>query len=437
MELGRSAAEIALTKHLAKTIVQDEVINPMAAIGWGHGNPPNSQQAAVAIAERARADGATTEQITEFLAGHGVKYTPPASGQPATTEGAPTTVVTPKLTAPNGQPVQQPVTTPAPVVKTDAPNAEAAANLLSAFESLKDANGLYMGKYKTVDEALKGAGHLANMAKDALRRAEAAETRLTTTPSAATIAAPPAAAPAVAPVSPFVPKSHPALELAKARLDKVLSKVRESGFDGDSAVEYAEATSEVARETSKAVAVDERDRAEHARNAESERWTAVNAFMAEKYPDSQYINDDEFNLFLRMNPLLTDSMQALRATGREVRAAELGYTEFIKARGGVPGAPGTVSRAEAGRVEDDLAAREQVRMELRDKALKDAGIVHGSAGGSSAAETPGIVGPSQDDINAMAAAMRREGEAPGSQSAAQWRHATIGRFLPPEIFGQR
>jgi hypothetical protein len=389
----------------------------------------------MAIAERAAADGATPEQIAGFLAERGITMTPKAGGPPELPKGAPTPVTLPPQTTQSGPPATPVLQAPAPVVKTDAPNAEAAANLLATFESLKDANGKYMGKYTTVEEALRGAGHLANMAKSALRRAEEAE-KLSTAQPGTPVAAPPAVVPTAAPAKPFVSPSHANLELAKARLDKVLSKVNESGFDGDSAREYAEATREVAREEARAVAVDAQARETYERETESARWEATNRYMAEKYPESQNVSDDEFNLFLRLNPLLVEAMSALRTNGREARAAELGYTEFVKARGEVPVVPGTPSRAAAERAEEDLNQREQVRKELRDQALRDAGIVHGSAGGSSSAETPGIVGPSQDDINSAATRMRREGEAPGSQSAAEWRHMTIGRFLPPEIFGR-
>jgi hypothetical protein len=320
--------------------------------------------------------------------------------------------------------------------KTDAPdtNSAAAANLLTLFESLKDASGKYMGKYTSIEEALKGAGHLANMAKTALQRAEEASARLT---AAGTVQpTSPAAVPAAAPaIKPFQPASRPTLDAAKARLAGVLAKVTDNGFDGDSAREFAEANREVAREEALAVAEEQRQRDVYAQDVESKKWAAVTSFMTEKYPDSVNVNDDEFSTFLALNPLLTEAMSALRAQGREQRAAELGYTEFVKARSGSLAGPGGMSRAEAERQETALAEREKVRLEERDKALKDAGIVHSSAGGSSAVESPGITGPSQDDINAAAAAMRREGDAPGSPAAARWRHAVIGRFLPPELFG--
>lgn len=437
-DIGRTQAEIELTRKLSKTLVQREVIEPMAAAGWGHGTPPSPAQTALMIADRARADGATEEQIAGFLEERGVKYTPPAGGQPAKTEGAPAPAA-PAATATGGQP-DPTKTTPAPaaqVAKTDASaTAPADQNVLTMFENLRDQNGLIMGKYKTVEDALKGAGHLANMAKQALARAEQAEARLSSV-AKPVVADPPAARPAAAPTrKAFVPTSRPELMAARERLDKVLSKTTNDGFDGESAREFAEATREVARQEALSVADEVRQRQEYDARAEEDRFSEVNSYMAEKYPDSQNLDPDEFRLFLNLNPLLTEAMTALRAQGRDTRAAELGYTEFLKSRTGTQTVPG-MSSAEAERKEADLAAREQVRKELRDEALKDAGIVKGSAGGASAVETPGVTGPSQDDINAMANAMKREGEHPGSAAATQWRRAVIGRFLPPELFGGR
>lgn len=436
-EIGRNAAEVALTKHLAATLVQQEVIEPMTVQGWSAGQPISPSQAAITIAERARAAGEPEEKIATFLAERGIKYTPPAGGPPARTEGAPAPAATPAVPAQSGQPA--PASSPAPaapVAKTDAPdpNLEAARNVLALFEGLKGPDGQYMGKYPSLTEALKGAGHLANMAKTVMKENEQLKSQLTTPPTTV-IAAPPVAVPAtVSANKPFVPSSRPELDMAQARLDAVLSRANEDGFDGKSAKEFAEATREVAKQTALAVAAEQRERDEHARKSETAKWESVNAYMAEKYPNSMNVNDDEFGLFLRSNPLLMDAMTALRAQGREQRAAELGYTEFEKARGGVAPAGG-MTRAEAERKEEDLTAREQVRKELREEALKDAGIVHGSAGGSSAVETPGITGPSQDDINAVAERMKREGDAPGSPAAMEWRRMTIGRFLPTDLFG--
>jgi hypothetical protein len=436
MELGRSRAEVELTKKLAATLVQKEVMEPMAAMGWRHGTPPTPEQAALHIAKRAEADGATPEQIAAFLAERGVTTSLPAGGQPVRTEGAPAPATTPAAPVKSGQPAPT-AASPAPTTpaKTDSPDLEAARNVLSLMESLRDpATGKIMGKYDDVAGALKGAGHLANMAKSALGRAEAAEAALGKTP------APVAASPVTAPVTAaaprtFTPASRADVDAAQERLDAVLSKVTENGgvLDADSARALSKATRELSKAEAAAVVEDSRRASVHATGVEKDKWDGVNEYMLNKYPDSANFSD-EVGLHTRSNPLLAEAVMALVAQGREQRAAELAWTEFDKSRGGT-GQPVVLTRAEAEVKESDLAAREQVRKEQRDAALKDAGIVHGSAGGSSAVETPGVTGPSQDEISRYADQMRREGEAPGSAAAARWRHAVIGRFLPPELFG--
>lgn len=413
MELGRSRAEVELTKKLAATLVQKEVMEPMNAIGWRHGNPPTPEQI-----EAAKAAQTTT---------------PPASGQPAKPEGAPASQAMPATPKQDGQPAPAAAAPTSQPAKTDPPaDASAVQNVLSVFESLRDASGLIMGKYRTVEDALKGAGHLANMAKTALQRAEQAEARLTAAPVSA---APPAAVPAAAPTPrASAPPSRVDAERAQERLDAVLSKViqNDNVWTSDLAREYSTANRELANAEARVVAEENQQREQQTRDAENSKWTAVNEYMRTKYPDSQNF-DEEVGLHVRSNPLLAKAVSALARAGDEVGAAELAWTEFDKSRGG-SGHP-TLTRAEAENREAELAAREQVRNEHREAALKDAGIVHGSAGGSSSVETPGVTGPSQDDINAYAQAMQREGEAPGSAAAARWRHAVIGRFLPPELFG--
>jgi hypothetical protein len=232
----------------------------------------------------------------------------------------------------------------------------------------------------------------------------------------------------------FTPTSRVDVDAAQEYLDAVLLRVTENGgvLDAESARALSKATRELSRTEATAVAEDGRRATAHAASVDQDKWNGVNEYMTNKYPDSATFAE-EVGLHTRSNPLLAEAVMALVAQGREQRAAELAWTEFDKSRGG--SVTPTLSRAEAEIKELDLAAREQVRKEARDAALKDAGIVHGSAGGSSSVETPGVTGPSQEDISRYADQMRREGEAPGSSAAARWRHAVIGRHLPPELFG--
>lgn len=415
--LGNSREEVELTKKLAATLVKSEVIEPMNAIGWGHGAPPSP------------------EMIAAYKASQ-EKNSPPVAGQPAPGTGAPAASPAPAAPPASGQPAAPVAASPAPTVaKTDAPpDLAAAQNLLGVMESLRDANGLIMGKYKTVDDALKGAGHLANMAKSALGRAEAADAALRAA-APAPLATPPAAAPAAVPVSkPFVPASRPELEAARANLDLVLSKIAEDGgiLSGDHAKSLSAAQRELSKQEARALVDEDRERSQHATSSETEKWSAISAYMDSKYPEAKNFTD-EVGLFVRSNPLLAEAIDALVAQGRDQRAIELSWIEYDKSRGG-SGLP-NMSRAEAEVKEADLQAREQVRKELRDAALKDAGIVQGSAGGAGVHENVGSAGSSQDEINAYADGMRRTGEALGGVDAARWRHAVIGRFLPPGLFG--
>ena len=79
-----------------------------------------------------------------------------------------------------------------------------------------------------------------------------------------------------------------------------------------------------------------------------------------------------------------------------------------------------------------MQAGDQVRKEAVEAARKDAGISGTSASGVH--ERTDAV-PSQDEINAAADAMRAYGTQPGNPAAARWRELTIGKSLPPEIFG--
>ena len=57
MSLGKNREEQELTRKLAATLVQKEVIEPMNKIGWVHGTPPppdySGQPATISSAARA------------------------------------------------------------------------------------------------------------------------------------------------------------------------------------------------------------------------------------------------------------------------------------------------------------------------------------------------------------------------------------------------
>src|SRR5262245_21842911 len=133
MSLGRNREEQELTSLLAKTLVAKEVFEPMNKIGWSHGTPPPPDY----------------------------NTTTPAGGQPA--DGGSTTTGGNTPTAEGGQPAPTPEGGAATPVKADTPEA-----LKAAAEATRDPKtGLFNGKYLTVEEAIKGGSHLAQMANKA------------------------------------------------------------------------------------------------------------------------------------------------------------------------------------------------------------------------------------------------------------------------------
>ena len=143
MSIGRTKEEQEMTTFLRNTLVQKEVMEPMEKIGWSHASPP-----------------------------------PPDYSDNPKTEGAPAPVQPQNAQPAGGPPAAAPdATKPAAPAKADTP-APNATELDKMFEPLRDANGLILGKYKTGIEAFKGAGHLAQMAKQAFQERDSAVKRL-------------------------------------------------------------------------------------------------------------------------------------------------------------------------------------------------------------------------------------------------------------------
>ena len=402
MPIGRTREEQELNERLAKGLVQREVMQPMEQIGWGHGTPPPPKQDS------------------------------PGSGQPAA-EGAPgdahpglATNVASGLPAP-------PVKSPSEP-KADAPNA---ALLDQLFEPLRDANGLIQGKYKTGIEAFKGAGHLANMAKQAFNERDtllAKVRELEARPAATTTAAAPAASPK-APLA--VSPSRERLDKAQAALDTVLSGIAEDGgvLDGESVKKLSQANREVADASAEyRVAEDRalRDQERERASADEQEWRKVDEYMSTKYPASARFSD-EAALYVKSDPLLASAVNALMAQGRKLEATELAWQTYERVHGAEIA---TSDHAKAQDKEEDLKAREQVREEKVREARRDAGVIVGSSGGAGIHER-NASGSSRDEVAAATEAMRREGDAPGSPAAMRFRQLVIGPSLDPSIFGPR
>jgi hypothetical protein len=295
-----------------------------------------------------------------------------------------------------------------------------------------------MGKYKTIEEALKGAGHLANMAKQAFTERDRALEQLskvgelrtqpvtTTSGSSPVTMIAPAAAQVEAP-------SRESLDAAQARYDKVLSSIVDDG--GVFNAENAKALSLAQRELGEAQADfklrEAEVRVKAQTTAEQNAWNEVDAYMAERHPNSAKFAN-EAALYLQSDPLLAAAVNALFKSGERIKATELAWTSFER----VHGAQVNAEKLEADtKKEEDLAAREQVRKELVENARRDAGVVAGSAGGAGVHTNPNAGARSREEIDALTQRMRVEGDAPGSPAAVAFRRAVIGPSLDPAFFG--
>lgn len=405
MSIGRNREEQALTSLLASTLVKREVLDPMGKIGWGHGTPPPPE--------------------TEVPRG--------PDGQPIKAEGAPTPVQDPTKPAAAASTAAPPVdkSLPAPVVKTDAP----AIDLVAMYEGLRDpATGLISKKYKTVEEAIKGSGHLATMAKQSFTErdvalAEAARLReenikLRTQP------APLGAAPNRAPGSP--PLSRAEVDVAQERLDKVLASLKEDGavLDAETMEKLSKAQRDVSDASTKFAVQEALSQRDEVAARGQEKWQAVDAHMRTKYPES-FNFSDEMSLHISSDPVLQAAVGALVSRGQEIEATELAWTSLKRS---MDAGTFATTKAQAEATEVVLAAKEQARQEALTQARKDAGVVTGSAGGVGVHQTPNAVVSNQAEIDAARDQMRMEGDAPGSPAAARFRHLIIGQHLDPSLF---
>lgn len=405
MSIGRTREEQELTHHLVKTLVIPEVLRPMDAIGWTHASPPP----------------------------------PDYSGQPTPAEGAPIPAQPAPAAPASGQPATPAQPTPAApaTVKADAPATP--PGFTFNIEDFKNpSTGLYFDKYPNPTEAMKGLGHLANMAKQSFQQRDEALQRLASfeTGSAPVRPSPgvtPTSAPASVPAD--VTASRAALDAAQARLDAVLSGMEgpETVIDAETLKKVMTVQREVADRTADLRVKETLHSRDSAVDAKQARWNAVDSHMRDNYPGSlSYAT--EIGLHIQSDPLLNDAVGALVAQGKEIQASELAWKSYQQA---VHNGDAAVTMEAAKEKEADLTARGQVRQELLDKARIDAGVVQGSAGGVGIHENGKAVAPSGAELEAMRNQMRMEGDAPGSPAAMRFRHLLIGQHLDPSIFGPR
>lgn len=386
---NRPQTEAELVRHLAQTLVQNEVLAPMDAIGWTFGTPPPAG----------------------------------APDNPAPASEAPAAAASPAPVATTAPPEGAPAKTNVPA--TDADNID--------WEALKDPNtGLYAGKYPSKAEAVKGMGHVVGMAKDAFTRASTLEQEVERLRSElATRQTQPAASPAAAPSSSQVPSvSRADAEAAQARLDKVLRDVAENGgvLDEDAVKQLQSGLREAVTVNARAAAEEALLSREGAKAKDDAEWKSVDDFMTKNYPQAEKFAD-EIGLFVQTNPLISKAVNALVASGDRVSAAEMAWKAFDAARGSVEHAT-TLAAAQTREIQ--LEAADQVRKEAVDQSRIDAGIMATSAGGVHEVRN---VAPSQSEIEAAAAGMRAYGMQPGNPAAAAWRKMVIP--LDPKVFPDR
>jgi hypothetical protein len=314
--------------------------------------------------------------------------------------------------------------------KADAPRSLAEIDI----ESFKDpVTGKYGGKYDSPAEFIRGIGHAVQMAKQSYSQRDAAveeAARLRNELQIARQTSPAGSPAAVSSLPESVASSRALADKAKATYDAVLAKVVEEGglLDGDSSTSLSAAQRELSRAEARLAVEESMLQRDGAVSAEQKKWNAVNEFMEKTHPESLQFAD-EIGLYVQSEPLVQEAITALVAQGKEQKAAELAWQQFDSAR--KSGAL-AASHAAAETTEVQLLAADQVRKEAVEQARKDAGISGTSATG---VHERTDVGPSQDEINAAADAMRAYGTQPGNPAAARWRALTIGKTLPPELFG--
>lgn len=380
-----------VTRMLADTIVENEVMKPMEKIGWSEAATPPP---------------------------------PDYSGQPTTPEGAPTPAPAPVATTiPAG-------TTPAPVSAAVLQAGEQKTTPTSVLdlEQFRDpSTGKYFGKYDSQEQALKGVGHVVQMAKSAFTRNSELEVELAklrgvgSTPSVQPIASPAVVqltTQEATPASMVLPKSP--------KLEKVLSDLVENGgvLDADNIKALMDGISDqstLVAEHAAGRVIETRDSAASKDKAE---WDKVDEFMRTNHPNALNFAD-EMGLMVQSNPLLAAGVAAKIAQGDRIGAAEEVWKMFSTSQGLQDAVE---ARKVAETEEIRLAAADAVRREATEQARRDAGV-HGSSA-TGVHETQGGIGPSPEQVAQAGAEMMSSG------LGQRWREMTIGRTLTDPLFNR-
>jgi hypothetical protein len=302
---------------------------------------------------------------------------------------------------------------------------------MAAFESTKDPNtGLYGGKYKTIDEAIKGGRHLAQMANNAFSQRDEMATKLAAlNEENLRLRQTPASTSAAPVTSPTLTAARAAMESAQVAYDKVLSEIAEDGgvLDAEAGKKMARAGRELAEATSTFRVQESFASRDSAKEAEDKKWDAVADYMGKHHPDAEKFSE-EVALYVRSNTPLAKAIAALNKEGDLTGATELAWVSYRDSAGALT----DVQKSDADtRRESELAERERVRQEQRNEALKDAGVMRGSAGGTGVHQGGEHRGTAEErELLTQRAAI--EGMAPGSPAARRLREMIIP--LPPGLF---
>ena len=294
------------------------------------------------------------------------------------------------------------------------------------WEATKGSNGLYLSKYKTKAEAVRGVANSVAMAKVAFTQAE------TTAQENARLKAEVdrlSRQPVVTPTAALreQPATSPSLRDVEvdSKLDSVLSKLAQGeSLTGEDLVDFKRAISEHAFKVAREAAREERESSNAAVRKEADRWAKVESFMAEKYPDSVNFGD-ELALFIKTNPLVGAGVKALTEQDRHEEAIAGAWEQFAHMQSISPTAK--TPSAEDVAKETRLDAADQARREALDIARRDAGIIGAGAGAKGVHENA-IAGPSQDEYDRATARMRQGDGAP-------WRGLVFRDILNHPIFG--
>lgn len=344
----------------------------------------------------------------------------PTGGQPGGGSAAPGQPGTGGPPAPVGS-------APAPVTPTPAPASPLEGEI--DWESTKAANGLYLGKYRTKVDAVRGVANTVAMAKTAFTRSEEVTRENDTLKrELEQLRMRPVTTPVMAPQESQTPvPSRGNGTVANPKLDAVLSKLKDNGtLEAEDLTNLVGAITAHAEETGRRAAREEFEVHTTAARKEAERWGRVEEFMTEKYPESVNFTD-ELALFIKTHPMIAAGVSALIVQDKHEEATAAAWEIFSKEQKIEPTfkpAPATRENVEK---EIRLDAADQVRREAVESARRDAGII-GTVGGGRGVHENADPGPSEDEYGDAVARMRQG-------DGSKWRGLVFRDALNHPIFG--